>query len=193
MKLSSAAVGAVLIVSLAAGPALAHPGHGELGFMAGIVHPFSGLDHMLAMVAVGLLAAISRGKAIIIWPVGFVCAMLTGYGWGLVHPGIALIEPMILASVILLGGFIAMMVRMPVVVGLSLIVVFGLAHGYAHGAEAPPGGGLAFPLGFAIATAVLHAIGVSLAILAQRIERPRLVRVLGGAVALGGFALAIAA
>jgi len=177
---------------LETGPALAHPGHVELGLAAGLIHPFSGLDHMLAMTAVGLFAAIKGGKAMAVWPIGFVVAMLVGYGYGVAHPGFSRIEPAILASVIILGVLIATMARAPFAAGLALIATFGLAHGYAHGAEAPAGGGLAFPLGFALSTVVLHAAGLAVGAAGLRLRRPQVVRALGAAVALGGVALAFA-
>jgi len=183
---------AAVFYMFATAPAEAHPGHLELGLAAGLIHPFSGLDHMLAMTAVGLFASIKGGKAMIVWPLGFVVAMLVGYGGGVAHPGLTMVEPAILASVIILGVLVATLARTPFAAGLALIVFFGLAHGYAHGAEAPPGGGLAFPLGFAISTAVLHAIGLGVGMLALRGRRPQLVRALGAAVALGGVALAFA-
>jgi len=177
---------------LASGPALAHPGHLELGFAAGLIHPFSGLDHMLAMTAVGLFAAVKGGKATIVWPLCFVMAMLVGYGVGVADPGLSMVEPAILASVIILGVLVATMARAPFAAGFGLIAVFGLAHGYAHGAEAPIGGGLSFPLGFAISTAALHAVGLSVGVFSLRLGRPYLLRALGAAVALGGVALAFA-
>jgi urease accessory protein len=159
---------------------------------AGLIHPFSGLDHMLAMTAVGLFAAIKGGRAMIVWPVGFVVSMLIGYGCGVAYPGLSMVEPAILASVIILGGLVAAMVRAPFAAGLSLIAAFGVAHGYAHGAEAPAGGGLSFPIGFALSTAVLHATGLGVGALGLRFDRPRLIRLLGAAVAMGGVALAFA-
>jgi len=195
MKPSSApnmALVSAVLSLLATGPALAHPGHLELGFAAGVIHPFSGLDHMLAMTAVGLFAAIKGGKAMIVWPLGFVVSMLIGYGCGVTHPGLSLAEPAILASVIILGVLVAAMARAPFAVGLGLIALFGLAHGYAHGAEAPAGGGLAFPLGFAISTVILHAAGLAVGALGLRLRRPEVLRALGAAVALGGVALAFA-
>jgi urease accessory protein len=188
-KLALVGVGLSL---LATGPALAHPGHLELGFAAGLIHPFSGLDHMLAMTAVGLFAAIKGGKAMVVWPLGFVFAMLVGYGCGVTHPGLTIAEPAILASVIVLGVLVATMVRAPFAAGLGLIALFGLAHGYAHGSEAPAGGGLSFPLGFALSTAVLHATGLAIGALGLRVRRPEVLRALGAAVALGGVALAFA-
>jgi len=186
------ALGAMGLALLASGPAQAHPGHLELGFAAGLLHPFSGLDHMLAMTAVGLFAAIKGGRAMIVWPLGFVAAMLLGYGCGVAHPGLAIVEPAILASVIVLGVLVATLVRAPFATGLGLIAVFGLAHGYAHGSEAPIGGGPSFPIGFAVSTAILHAIGLGAGVLAISLRRPQVVRVLGAAVALGGVALVFA-
>jgi urease accessory protein len=195
MKRSSAPVlwlTAVAFGLLASGPVQAHPGHLELGLAAGLIHPFSGLDHMLAMTAVGLFAAVKGGKAMIVWPIGFVVAMLFGYGFGVADPGLPLAQPAILASVIILGALVATMARAPFAVGLGLIALFGLAHGYAHGSEAPIGGGLAFPIGFALSTATLHAAGLAVGGLSLRLHRPQLVRALGAAVAMGGLALAFA-
>jgi urease accessory protein len=145
---------------------------------------------MLAMTAVGLFAAVKGGRAMIVWPTGFVAAMLVGYGWGVAYPGFSMVEPAILASVIVLGVLVATMARAPFAAGLGLIALFGLAHGYAHGSEAPAGGGLAFPLGFAMSTAALHAMGLVAGALALRLNRPQLVRALGAGVAMGGIALA---
>jgi urease accessory protein len=183
-----AAIAALAV--LAASPVLAHPGHGPATFVTGLAHPFSGLDHMLAMIAVGLWAASQGGRARWAWPCGFVAAMLAGYGLGLTHPGLPVVEPAILASIVILGALVAASVRAPFAVGLGLIGVFGLCHGYAHGAEAPAGGGLGFPLGFAISTATLHLIGLGLGVAAQRLNRPGLVRFLGAGVVAGGIALA---
>ncbi len=193
MKRSSAVVLALVapvLSLLSTGPALAHPGHLELGLAAGLVHPFSGLDHMLAMTAVGLFAAIKGGRAMIVWPLSFVAAMLVGYGWGVAHPGFTMAEPAILASVIVLGVLVASLARAPLLAGQGLIALFGLAHGYAHGSEAPTGGGLAFPVGFAISTAILHATGLAIGALGLRTHRPRVIRALGAAVAFSGVALA---
>jgi urease accessory protein len=177
-------------LALVAGPALAHPGHGGATFAAGLLHPLSGLDHILAMVAVGLLAARRGGRALIVWPLAFVGAMLAGYGLGLLQPGVIPVQPGIFASVIVLGALAASSIEAPTPAGVVLIAVFGLCHGYAHGSEAPAGAGAGFPLGFAIATAGLHGAGVALGLMLRR--RPAVLRALGGAVALGGMALVLA-
>jgi len=178
-----------LAAALLAGPALAHPGHDGSTLAAGIAHPLSGLDHMLAMLAVGLLAARRGGSALFAWPAAFVAAMLAGYGFGLAAPGALPAEPGVLASLIVLGALAASSMRVATVTGAALMAAFGLCHGFAHGGEAPAGAGLAFPAGFALATAGLHAAGF----LAGRFGRDRFVRLLGGVVAAAGVALAVMA
>ena len=191
MRKTSAALLAVTL-ALTAGPALAHPGHEAGRFAAGLAHPLGGLDHMLAMIAVGLWASLRGGRAMWAWPAAFVAAMLAGYGAGLAAPGVPLVEPAILASVIVLGGLIATDARIPFAAGLALIGLFGGAHGYAHGSEAPAAGALAaFPLGFALATAALHGLGLAAGAGLRTLRRPALVRLLGAGTALGGLALAV--
>jgi urease accessory protein len=104
-----------------------------------------------------------------------------------------LAEPTILASIIVLGGLIAADAKAPTALGVVLIGVFGLAHGYAHGAEAPADAGLGFPIGFAIATATLHGLGLCAGLALRTLGRPALIRLLGAAAALGGVALAFGA
>ncbi|WGM40746.1 HupE/UreJ family protein [Caulobacter sp. NIBR1757] len=178
----------IVVVGLAATPVLAHPGHDGVSLAAGIGHPLTGIDHLLAMLAVGVLAAMRGGPARWAWPAGFLSAMLAGFGLGQLAPG-AGVEPAILASVIVLGGLMATSARMPGAVGLLLIIAFGLAHGYAHGMEAP-GGGYGFPVGFLLSTAALHAVGL-LAGGALK-TRPRIAQMLGVATAAGGLVLAVA-
>ena len=151
----------ILTLALILSPtaALAHPGHGA-GFAAGFDHPFSGADHMLAMVAVGLWAAAVGGRALWAMPLAFLSALLAGGAMG--HAGYALpaTEPMILASILLLGLAAALLTRPPLLPALAMVAVFGLAHGNAHGLEAPPTGFAGFAAGFFLATALLHGIGL---------------------------------
>ncbi len=179
----------IVVVGLAATPVLAHPGHDGASLAAGLEHPLSGTDHLLAMLAVGLWAALRGGHAQWAWPASFLVAMAAGFGLGQLFPG-ASVEPVILASVIVLGGLIAADARMPPMLAALLIGGFGLAHGYAHGTEAP-GAGLGFPLGFLLATAGLHAVGLLAGLTLKR--RPTIARMLGAGAALGGIALAVAA
>lgn len=183
----------ILAAMLSASPALAHPGHEAASFAAGLAHPFSGLDHMLAMAAVGLWASQRGGNALWAWPAAFVAAMLAGYGFGVLVPGAPLIEPLIMASVVVLGAVTAADRRVPVAAGVALIAAFGLAHGYAHGSEAPAGGvRIAFPLGFALATVGLHLSGLATGAGLAAVRRPALVRALGAGAALGGLLMAAA-
>jgi urease accessory protein len=192
MKRTCSAAAFALFGMLAASPALAHPGHGDVTLAAGLLHPLTGLDHILAMVAVGLMAARRGGPAMLAWPLTFVTAMLAGYALGRVAPGALFIEPAILASVIALGALTASSVQMSFVIGLGLIAAFGLCHGYAHGSEAPAGAGIGFPVGFAVSTALLHGAGLAMGAAALCSRRSWLVRAAGVGVALGGLVLALA-
>ena len=186
----SLALAAVAV--LVAGPALAHPGHVADTLAAGLMHPLTGVDHILAMAAVGLMAAQRGGKALWLWPAAFVAAMLAGYGLGAAQPGAPMFEPGVLASVMVLGALVAAQAQVPLAAGAGLIGAFGLCHGYVHGAESPAGAGLAFPIGFALATAGLHGAGIAAGLSARRIGRDQLVRLAGGGVTVAGLVLALA-
>lgn len=177
--------------ALAAGPALAHPGQVGSAFSDGLAHPLGGADHMLAMMAVGLLAARRGGTTRLVWPAAFVLAMLAGYGMGAAGTIGLPIEPAILASVIVLGSLAASSVQIAAAAGALPIAAFGFSHGLAHGAEARGGADAAFALGFAVSTLALHGLGLALGSTAQRRSRPLLLRLMGGGVAAGGLALAL--
>jgi urease accessory protein len=169
-------------------PALAHPGHGAEGFAAGLAHPLMGLDHVLAMVAVGLWAAMRGGKAMWAWPLAFVGGMVTGFL--LTQSGIALpaLETMIAGTLIGLGGALALGLAAPVALGAGLIGLFGALHGFAHGLEIH-GAMLPFAAGFTLATAALHGLGLALGLAAARLASLPLLRIAGGGVAVAGIAL----
>jgi len=173
-----------------AGPAIAHVGHGPTAsFTAGLGHPLGGLDHVAAMVAVGLWAALKGGRALWIWPAAFVGVMLIGGAMGMGHLPLPLVEPGILASVVALGLLVALAVDLPVALGAVIIGAFALLHGYAHGSEVEESanGGL-YMAGFALATAALHLAGIGFAqTMAHFALRPA-VRVAGAACALVGIA-----
>jgi urease accessory protein len=175
------------LLLVAATPAFAHVGQ-HLGFSAvsGFVHPLMGLDHLAAMIAVGLWAAMAGGKRICIWPTAFVVAMLFGGFIG--HAGVELpqVEPIIALSVISLGGLVALGVNAPVPAGATLIAIFAIFHGHAHGAEAPAEGWVGYALGFAAATAMLHMIGIGVGLGLQRAVGALPVRALGAATAVLG-------
>lgn len=181
------------VLALAAGPAAAHVGGGEAaGFLAGLAHPFTGLDHALAMVAVGAWAAQSGRAATLALPGGFLVAMAAGAALaasGLALPGV---ELAIALSVLALGAAIAVAARSATWIGVAVVAAFAVFHGHAHGSELLAGpSAIPAAAGFLLATAALHAIGLAGSAMAAR-PAPRLARALGAAIALAG-ALLLAA
>lgn len=192
MRLSAAL--ALLIAGLAApGAALAHTGVGAHGapFVSGLAHPILGADHMLAMIAVGLLAGMTGGRTLWAYPASFVAAMILGGALGWQGMALPAIEPAILASVVVLGAAAAFALRPPLAPACAAIALFGIAHGYAHGLEGPALGGLAYGAGFVLATAGLHLVGLAAGALAGG-RLPALARALGGLTAAAGVFLAVA-
>lgn len=171
------------------GLAHAHPGHEAGQFIGGLSHPVGGADHLLAMVALGLLAAQIGGRALWALPAAFVTVMIAGglSGWaGLPFPGV---EPMILASVVILGALVAMAMRLPMAMLVPGAAIFGFAHGWAHGAEGPAQGLIPYALGFAAATMALHILGIGIG---KLLRRDTVLRGIGGGTALAGLLLAVA-
>ncbi|MGV8996656.1 MAG: HupE/UreJ family protein [Parvibaculaceae bacterium] len=146
--------------------AFAHPGHlHQMTLMQGFLHPLTGLDHVLAMTAVGMWAAQQGGRALWIWPLTFVTVMLGGGILGMEGFALPAIEPAIAASVFVLGLLVAGSMAMPVWAGAALVGVFALFHGNAHGLEAPvSGAGALYALGFVVATSLLHMAGLALGV-----------------------------
>lgn len=181
------------LLLLAPTAALAHTGIGAHGmpFASGVVHPFLGADHLLTMVAVGFLAAMTGGRARWAYPASFVGAMILGGALGFEGAGLPVIEPTILASIVLLGAAIAFAIRPPLALACGVIALFGMAHGYAHGLEGPELGGLAYATGFVASTVTLHLIGLGLGFTAASLQRPAMARALGGLTALAGIWLAV--
>ena len=205
MKFSSlfrfgALSGAALL--MLASTASAHTGHSETsGFTHGFAHPLGGLDHVLAMIAVGLWAAQlaasnpSHKRALWMVPLAFV-AMLTagavaGFS-GLALPGV---EIGITASVLVLGVLLATAVRCPLLAGMAIVGIFAIFHGFAHGAEMPQfASGLSYGLGFICATILLHAAGIGFALGAGKLLRaPNALplRLAGAAIIVSGVMLFI--
>lgn len=176
-------------IALLPGIALAHPDHGQGLFTGGLSHPFSGADHLLTMAALGLLAAQLGGRTLWALPVTFVGAMIAGEFAGWAGVPFAGVEPMILASGIILGGLVALAVHLPLAALLPLVALFGFAHGWVHGAEGPAQGLLFYATGFAAATMMLHLLGIAAG---RLIRHGTLLRGIGGCAALAGLALAIA-
>ena len=181
---------ATLLV-LGATPVFAHPGHGLTdSFAAGVAHPLSGLDHIAVMVAVGLWAALKGGRALWVWPAAFVGVMLIGGVLGMMHVALPFVEPGILASVVVLGLMVALAVDLPVWAGATIVAVFALLHGHAHGTEVAENvGGIEYMAGFTLATAMLHGVGIGFAQLMARAQLRPLIRVVGVACVLIGAGL----
>ena len=181
----------VLILSLgAASPAFAHLNPAEHGsFAAGFSHPLFGADHILAMVGVGLWAFLVGGRAICAIPTAFVATMMLGFAAALAGIGLPFVEPVIAASVVVLGLLALVALQVPVVVGMAVVGFFALFHGYGHGSELGEATSLSFMTGFALATALLHAVGVGIGFAGNALShRGRVAaRIAGGLTALGGF------
>lgn len=179
------------LAALAAGaaPALAHtglPGHGHSGLAAGLMHPVSGLDHLLAMLSVGLWSAlVAKGNGWKLWlaPAAFVTAMLAGAAAGVAGLPLPLVETGIAASVVLLGLMVMTRIELPAVAGAGLVALFALFHGHAHGAEAVGNIG-AYMAGFALVTAALHVAGMALGRALATAESAA--KVAGGLIAAAG-------
>ena len=167
---------------------LAHEGHGS-GFLSGLGHPVGGMDHLLAMLAVGLWAAMLGGRALWALPLAFVGAMLAGGMLGLAALPLPGVEPMILASVVLLGVAAALALRLPAGWAAVAVAAFGLFHGHAHGAEGPETGLVLYAAGFALATMGLHLVGLAVGLGLNRLAAGGTLRVLGVGTALGGLSL----
>ena len=188
-KLDVCRAGALaLATALASGPAAAHTFGAEgAGFAAGLSHPLFGADHLLAMVAVGLWAAQLGGRAIWQVPAAFVVALAAGALLAFAGVGLPVVEPGIMASVLVLGLLVAGAVRLPAAASMALVGLFALCHGHAHGAEMPAAANPPlYGLGFLLATAVLHALGLALGFVAARQAAPAAARYAGAAIAAAG-------
>lgn len=185
---------AALTLFVTAAAAEAHTGIGStMGFAHGFGHPFSGLDHILAMVAVGLFAANLGGRALWLVPLSFVSMMAVGGALGVTGVNLAFVEIGIAASVIVLGLAVAMQWNLPVAGAMALVGFFAMFHGHAHGAEMPTdASGLAYGVGFLLATAILHLIGIGLGLgigmLAKATSR-RTMQASGAVMSLAGAAM----
>lgn len=174
--------------------ALAHTGAGDThGVVHGFMHPVTGLDHVLAMVAVGILAALLGGRAIWLVPASFVALAAVGGLLGVQGVLVPFVEFGISASVVLLGLAIALQARLPLGWTVGLVGLFGLYHGYAHGAEMPAdASGFAYGAGFLAATAMLHIAGIGLGLGIAHMARrsaTRFAQAGGTAIALAGIVL----
>lgn len=182
------------ILAVVAGPALAHTGHDAAsGLAAGFAHPFSGLDHLLAMAAVGLWA-LQQGsrRALLLLPAAFVLPMALGFGLAFAGLALPVVETGIALSVLVLGLLVAFAAKPPLAVAAALTAVFALLHGHAHGSELPQADmAAAYAAGMVGATALLHGLGLLGARLAEQLALPALTRAAGAAAALIGLVILV--
>jgi urease accessory protein len=181
--------GAALMAALVPTLALAHPAAPHVhGVVGGLAHPFAGLDHLVAMVAVGFWAALQarRGRLdLVLGPAAFVALLAAGAAIGVSGGAAAWVEPMIAASLLAAGLLIATRTRLPALAGLPLIGLFAFAHGAAH---APAIDGAGALVGLMLGTAALHAIGIVAGLFVRQRATPAWPRWVGGAVAVAGLA-----
>jgi urease accessory protein len=162
----------------------AHIVGGEaIGFLSGLKHPVSGLDHIIAMVSVGLWGAQLGAPAIWLLPLTFPLIMALGGFLGLVGVPLPGTEIAIAFSGVMLGAFVLLELRPPLYWAAALVGIFGLYHGHAHGTELPPGeNGLLYSLGFVLATGFLHVTGITIGLIHRWPWGTRVLRLAGGGV-----------
>jgi urease accessory protein len=189
---------AILAIFLAPTAAIAHTGVGDTsGFMHGFMHPLGGLDHQLAMILVGIFAYQLGGRALWLVPLTFVGVMALGGFLGVAGVRVPFIEAGIALSVIVLGAIVAFGARIPVAVAMGIVGLFAIFHGHAHGSEMPlDASGVAYGLGFMLATAILHAVGIGIGFLIGMTSKTlgnNVYRVAGGLASLAGIAILVGA
>ena len=174
-------------ILLSANPALAHTGGTLGGLASGLMHPITGLDHVVAMVAVGLWGGILGGTLLWQLPVLFPLVMAfagAAGAYGLPLPGV---ETGIALSGVVLGIMVLTFARAPRWVALTLVGIFAVFHGHAHGAELPVAANpLVYAIGFVVATGLLHLAGIAVGLLSQWPNGKMMVRAVGAAIALTG-------
>lgn len=195
MKTILRSLGAVAALA-AAGSAAAHTGHATTSVFAGLAHPF-GLDHLLAMVAVGVwsAAALPAGRWLVA-PALFMLALTLGALAGAAGVALPFTESAIAASVALFGLMLLGARQLPAAAGLALVAAAGALHGLAHGAELPAGGTFgatfgSYALGFLATTALLHASGLTLGRVLLSLQR-RAWQAVGAGIGLSGLVMLMA-
>jgi len=157
------------------------------GFLSGFFHPINGIDHVIAMVAVGLWGAFLGSPALWVLPMVFPLVMTIGGALGVMGVPVPAVETGIAVSAIALGGVVAGAVRPPLWVAAVLVGVFAIFHGHAHGTELPSAADpIAYSLGFVTATGLLHLAGISLGLLTRWPAGVKAVRAMGAGIAVGG-------
>jgi len=180
----------VAALALAPSTAFAHGGLGDAqSILHGFAHPFGGLDHVLAMVAVGVVAAQLGGRALWALPASFIAAMALAGACGMAGGVLPFLESGIALSVLALGTIIAFQLRLAVTIAMAMVALFAVFHGYAHGLEVA---GARAGFGFVLATACLHLAGIALGLTLGRAEvhsGRRQARAGGGALMMVGMTM----
>lgn len=180
----------LLFSALAASPVIAHPGHDEHRFAGGAAHPLTGVDHIVAMLAVGLWAAQIGRKATWLLPPAFVGCVVVGALAGRAGLGLPYVEAGIATSVLVLGLMIAVSLRLPTAAAAACVGGFALFHGHAHGAAfAGSGSWVGYGAGFVLMTAVLQVVGIAAYSLIKAWTSELFIRLAGGTIAAAGFLL----
>ena len=187
-KLSRYKSYAGLLLLCFAASANAHSGEGITGgFISGFLHPLSGLDHLLAMVAVGIWGATLGRPLVWALPVAFPMLMVVGGVLGIAQVPLPFVEVGIAASVIVLGLSIASAWRAPMVIAVAIVAVFGVFHGHAHGTELPKTAApAAYAAGFVISTGLLHLAGIAIGLVKGLPRGGQVLRASGGVIAAAG-------
>jgi urease accessory protein len=179
---------ALLAIALLSAAAQAHSDQTSTGgFMAGYLHPLTGLDHLLAMVAVGIWGATLGAPLIWALPVAFPFMMLVGGVLAIFGVPLPYVELGVAISVLVLGAAIAMRWRAPMAAAIGIVAFFGLLHGYAHGSELPGSAApAAYAAGFVVSTGLLHLAGISFGTVDKTKHGPLVLRAAGAIIALVG-------
>ena len=172
---------------------LVSPAHAAVepftSFATGLAHPVGGIDHVLAMVTVGVWGVLAGGRALWVWPTAFVATMLTGFAAATLGLQLPWVPAAVSCSIIVLGLVVALAVKAPVWLGAVLVGLFAFFHGHAHGTEAIAASLVAYGAGFALSTAGLHAAGIGVALALDGSLGKRAVQAVGALTVLGGLAL----
>lgn len=173
-----------LLAMIPLSPAFAHTGSGvQAGLFSGFLHPLTGPDHIIAMVAVGLWGAQLGNPAIWVLPITFPLVMAVGGLLGVAGFDLPFVEPMIALSGIALGAMVAFSVRPPLWAAAVLVGIFAIFHGYAHGKELPEAAdAIAYAVGFVVATGMLHLFGIIIGVAVRWEVGAKAVRACGAAI-----------
>lgn len=193
-RTTSVLISTGVLLTAWSGTSFAHVGVGPTsGFGAGLMHPLGGLDHILAMLAVGIWAAQQGGRALWAVPLASIGMMALGGALGMAGVSLPFAEQSILLSLMVLGVLVAAWVRLPLLAGALTVGAFALFHGHSHGAEMPLSvSGVEYGAGLVAATAFLHACGIALVVTSRRmipVRASAVLRAAGVCIALAGVCL----